>query len=44
MAAKRARNGGKPLKEEGAYQDIAGQGQSKALTPEDCKDEKCEGD
>lgn len=42
MAAKRARNGGKRLKEEDAYQDIAGKGQSKVLTPEDCKDEKCD--
>lgn len=44
MAGKRARNGGRPLKEEQDYKDIAGQGDSDVLTPEDCKNEKCEGD
>ncbi|PTR08971.1 uncharacterized protein DUF4150 [Nitrosospira sp. Nsp5] len=44
MTAKRARNGGRPLKEEKDYKTIAGQGRSKVLTPEDCKNEKCEGD
>lgn len=42
MAGKRAKSGVTRLKEETDYQDIAGKGKSEVLTPEDCKNEKCD--